>query len=84
MCNVDLSRVFETVERTIHLDELETCGVCGTEFKWFKSYLSISKNEGIKLGNRVLWSTNVDTGYRVPQGNVLDHLFFNIYIVRIK
>ena len=35
---IDLSKVFDTVDHNSLLKKLETCGISGTHFQWFRNY----------------------------------------------
>ena len=39
-CLLDISKCFDSMNRTILLKKLEMCGITSTELKWFSSYLS--------------------------------------------
>lgn len=74
---LDLQRAFETVDRDILLQKIESYGVREVELLWFKSYLS-GRKQRTKLNGIISDSINVCLG--VPQGSVLGVLLFLIFI----
>ena len=66
---LDLSAAFDTVNHAILVKRLETLyGICGTENKWFQSYLS-ERHQRVKVGNYLSQAKTLLTG--VPQGSGL-------------
>ena len=47
---VDLSKNFDTVDHTILLKKLETYGITGANFAWFRSYLR-NRKQAIRIIN---------------------------------
>lgn len=74
---LDLKRAFETVDKDILLQKLESYGVKGIELQWFKSYLH-NRTQRTRIGSYLSSPKHVDIG--VPQGAVLGTLLFLIYI----
>ena len=73
---LDLSAAFDTVQRNILLEALNTLGLGGRVSKWFRSYLS-GRSQRILV--RGCLSKRFDLNYGVPQGSCLGPLLFTIY-----
>ena len=74
---LDLRKSIDTVDHCILLDKLSKCGIRGTSWNWFKSYLE----------NRIQYVCYSDTLsaimpiiHGVPQGSILEPLLFISYI----
>ena len=74
---VDLTEAFDTVDHTILLEKLDQYGIRGHANNFFKSYLSERQQYTVVNG----FSSSVKkVTCGVPQGSVLDPLFFSLYI----
>lgn len=73
---LDLTSVFNTISHKILLDKLWS--IVGTSLAWSTSYLS-GHTQFVHLGQFKSRSTRITTG--VPQGLVLGHLLFIIYVL---
>ena len=74
----DFQKAFDTVPFNLLLYKLQRrFGVCGTELKWFASYLQGRYQRVILNGIESAWVT-VTSG--VPQGSILGPLLFIMYI----
>lgn len=74
---IDFPRAFETIDRFKLLQKLQSLGIQGTVFEWFKSYL-IDRKQKVKFKN--IFSKSQEIKYGVPQGSKLGPLLFIIYI----
>ena len=74
---IDLQKAFDTVNHDILSMKLEHYGIRGTAQDWFKSYL-LDRKQYVSLNGSNSSYLNVTCG--VPQGSVLCHLLFLIYI----
>ena len=81
---MDLSKAFDCVDHNILLFKLKRYGIHETALQWINSYLSdrehfVSWNQTLVSWNQThTHSLNLNTG--VPQGSILEPLFFLIYI----
>ena len=73
----DLSKAFDVINRDILLKKLNNYGIRGLTNDWFRSYLSEREQfvdiEGVHL-NRVQMTIGV------PQGSILGHLLYLLYV----
>ena len=74
---VRLSKTFDSVSYTILLHKLSSVGVSLDTLKWFKSYLN-GRSQSVRLGSTV--SLPLPITHVVPQGAILSHLLFYIYM----
>lgn len=78
---LDLSKAFDTVDRSILLRRLEELGVRGGSLKWFKSFLT-GRQQYINDNGTKSSLTEVECG--VVQGSILGPTLYNCYINNIK
>ena len=79
---LDLSSVFDTIDRGILLDRLHNrYGLSGVVLDWLKSYPS-DRSQRVVLDNVFSKPYSVDCG--VPQGSVLGPLLFSLYIAPLE
>ena len=74
---IDLRKAFDTVNHSILLTKLEHYGIRGSMLKWFQSYLS-GRKQFVSFNG--VSSELLENNCGVPQGSVLGHLLFLIYI----
>ena len=74
---MDLSKAFDAVNHNLLIAKLQTYGFCMKALKLIKSYLS-NRWQRTKVNNSFNSSTELLHG--VPQGSILRHLLFNIYL----
>ena len=74
---LDLKKVFDTVDRSVHMKKLRAYGIRGSAGDWFESYLKERKRYCAANGHRSNIK-NITCG--IPQGSCLGPLFFIIYL----
>ena len=74
---MDLQKAFNTVDHQILLAKLNHYGIRGVSNDWFKSYLS-NRNQYVSINGFDSGLTTINCV--VPQGSVLGHLLFLLYI----
>ena len=74
---LDLSRAFDTIDRTILLDKLSLNGIRGVPLSLMKSYLECRKQR-VRVNG--VFSNFTENNLGVPQGSILGPLLFIFYI----
>ena len=74
---IDLKKAFDTVDHQILLRKLELYGIKGQALTWLKSYLTNQKQK-CQIKNSFSSERLIKCG--VPQGSILDPLFFLLYV----
>ena len=74
---LDLSKAFDTIDHDILFDELEHCSISGIDLKWIKSYF-LEHKQFVEFNQTYSSERTIKCG--VPQGSILGHLFFILYI----
>ena len=74
---VHLTKAFDTIDHNKLLKKLDYYGVRRTENDWFASYLQ-NRKHFVSIGGHISSTQVIQTG--VPQGSVLESLFFLLYI----
>ena len=74
---LDFSKAFDTVDHEILLQKLFHYGVRGCALDWFRSYLC-GRKQYVTYNNMSSNTKSINCG--VPQGPILCHLLFLIYI----
>ena len=76
---LDLSAAFDTIDHDLLMKRLYSrCGVRGTVYKWFESYLK-NRCQSVIINKQRSKPANLKCG--VPQGSVLGPILFTIYTV---
>ena len=81
MILIDLQKAFDTIDHDILLKKLSAIGFSNHTIGWFKSYLS-NQLFRVNLGNCYSDPSNITCG--VPQGSILGHLLFLIYVNDVR
>ena len=74
---MDLSKALDCIDHKIFLTKIKQYGVHSIPLRWIRSYLS--NREHFVPWNQIL-STSLSLNIGVPQGSILGHLLFLIYI----
>ena len=74
---IDLSKAFDTADHQILIKKLQYYGIDDTALEWFKSYLSNRKQY---ISSQDVSKICLDIICGVPQGSILEPLFFLIYV----
>ena len=69
----DLSKVFDTLDHAILLDQLFHCGIRGNPLKLISSYLE-NRQQFVEFRNTKSSILQISTG--VPQGSIFGHSYF--------
>ena len=77
MVLLDLKKAFDTVDHGVLLMKLEATGLDADGLRWFQSYLS-GRTQLVGIHGTCSSFANVTCG--VPQGSILGHLLFLIYV----
>ena len=75
---IDLSKAFDCVDHNILLSKLKWYGIHETALQWINSYLS--DREHFVSWNQTDSAPLLDLNIGVPQGSILGHLLFLIYV----
>ena len=70
-------KVYDTLNRRILLEKLESYGIGGNALKWLENHLN-GRKQRVKIGSMFSEWQTVNIGVR--QGNVLGSLLFLVYI----
>ena len=77
MILIDLQKAFDTINHDINLRKLSIIGFSDDPAKWFQSYLS-NREFTANVENSFSKVSSMSCG--VPQGSILGHLLFLIYV----
>ncbi len=72
---LDLSKVFDSINQKILLQQLEFIGASQSSLRWFSSYLK-GRSQVVGIGSTLSYPLNLTHG--VPQGAILSPLLFCI------
>ena len=73
----DLSKAFDVISHKILLQKLNNYGIRGIANKWFENYLS-QRTQYVEFDNCKSSTKDIKCG--VPQGSILGHLLYLIYV----
>ena len=75
---LDLSAAFDTVDHDIHLSRIKSrYGICDIAYQWIDSFVT-GRSQSVSLVGAT--SISIPLLHGVPQGSVLDPVFFSLYI----
>ena len=72
-----MTAAFDTIDFTILLSRLSNIGITGTDFNWFKYFIT-TRTYSVKINS--LFSQSYPLNFGVPQGSVLSPILFAIYL----
>ena len=75
---LDLSAAFDTLYHIKLVNRFANIGITDHCLDWFKSFIS-HRTYRVKINDNNSTPRNINTG--VPQGSVIGHMLFNIYII---
>ncbi len=75
---LDFKKAFDTVNHEVLLSKLSLFNFSTDAIKWMNSYLT-NRNKSIRNGNTQ--STYLNCNIGVPQGSILGHILFSLYII---
>ena len=81
MILIDLQKAFDTIDHNILLERLKAIGFCDDTVNWFHSYLT-GRAFLVSIEKKYSSISKISCG--VPQGSILGHLLFLIYVNDMK
>ena len=81
MILIDLQKAFDTINHDILLKKMASLGFSNHSIKWFQSYLS-GRRFRVNIKNKYSSTAKIECG--VPQGSILGHLLFLLYVNDMK
>ena len=81
MIFIDFQTAFGTINHDILLTKMASLGFSNHSITWFQSYLS-GKRFRVNIKNKYSSTAKIECG--VPQGSILGHLLFLLYVNDMK